>query len=1405
MIVVFVVDTSPSMGQPIAPSRGKGNHSMLSRLDLAKMAVEDLVKGMNRRVQEHNVFLQHQPPAVQKSMVQIGLGYCPANQYLLLSTSRQHTDQPATAACGAGGRLLVGFGPDNIYGSNHHQHGMDSSQAMGHDPMHSGDGSMHGASSNAASFQRELKQLQAASWDPSKATGKNKGFPDDAGGAGGLNTALSAGLQLLSRYRLQVRETENWAMGRLPNPAMVLPNGAFASHALQSGCLVLLTDGACLRKPPAEGGGSLQLQPGNMPLREWYKEPFRWDQRIVCLGVGGASQNNVSSSQFLHPRLRALCEVTGGCLTLLQSTISLPTMTERLLRTLAPPLPRELPMADPLKSPVTAGHSATISTNPPNGTSSFINGGPVCCFQAIEGDMDGSGGANLYRAMLLYVPCPSPQMTPTDVPDTIIFHPPMWCIPENYFPNRKLDTLPPRSAQPLLMISRFPSKMGNKSFEPTILMKQLNRLDQLILSTRQLQQSAQPGNQAPAVTVKMLHRDVYICEWVSVDDRPPKAPQPNVYGGSEYYPVIVQDAGRPTNDDTNYLHIGILHAPSSTSTLATSTQSASSRPFSTLTMLPPEPQILVPLLLKAADAEHRAFKKATQGNSNMTAENMAAVSRSVQVDETWKQDLRNYISRLPPYYQVALKRGLRSVLPTSLHQILATALANEAPSGGGGADGSMSSSSLSMHCYSKACFQKIRGAEQVSRDNNERLERQEVELRGVSKLMDSPHQQQQPQPQQTSSRPQLQRSNSQNNLEVGYGQYDPRSSTESFLSALRSLPAPWLVGVDSKKRKRDGETAKNDTPTGKGKLKSDTAKSSNAAKNDVAPAKSDNEDIHAYHTRKPNAMEILGDLPADCLMAYYESRRRWIFGGSGLTTRGLIVEGVSNDGGNVQRCGANPNDFQDQSLLSFAGVGVSTLNETTVAKMGDYRERLLWSRAPVVGYGSNDSCGVASTTAADGSPKWSVDDDALPLTFFDPKTGAFVDSVQTRVRARLMVNFGNAYKDKRADSLVPEKYQNQRPSNHHHDTTGEIATPPGSPPHDSYSSSVEEGEAIFTKSPPPKSPPHSSNLSLSPRPPPAKPPKEDNKDSNSVGSTATSEPDDSSTGSSGLPPPPPTKRAKLEGEFKASLKPTPKQPPKKQRPKPGISSDKTPLVSTPMTPPTAPPKLKSSPGSAPSSSSSPRPPPPPVKSPKPTPGPPPKGTTAKRPPPPPGTKRQPPPPSLNKKPSFSLAPSKPLPSFPLRRPSSLLSGASIGQSSSTDSADGGGGKSLPAPPLPKPTKLEATTSGGSVGSASSAAGGGPIKPPPPKPKASSAPPPPKRSNPAKPPPPKPPPQQQPPQPQPTSEPTKTLVYTERDKKPDVELPAGWMCVWSKSQKRWYFFDTRSNRSVWQWPPPAGSM
>ena len=70
MIVVFVVDTSPSMAEKVAggsdgsPSPACG----MSKLDLAKMAVETLSKGLDQRVQAHNREFQQEKPTAQQSL-----------------------------------------------------------------------------------------------------------------------------------------------------------------------------------------------------------------------------------------------------------------------------------------------------------------------------------------------------------------------------------------------------------------------------------------------------------------------------------------------------------------------------------------------------------------------------------------------------------------------------------------------------------------------------------------------------------------------------------------------------------------------------------------------------------------------------------------------------------------------------------------------------------------------------------------------------------------------------------------------------------------------------------------------------------------------------------------------------------------------------------------------------------------------------------------------------------------------------------------------------------------------------------------------------------------------------------------------------------------------------------------
>lgn len=189
MIVVILVDTSPSMGRPVQGG--------LSRLDLAKMAVEDLTRQWRRL----------RPPAVAN----LGHDAAMGDHFLLLSTSRQHPD---TAACAAGGRLLVGF--ESLHSQRPDDYHLDHNFQ--------------------APFARALKSLQVA-----KIEDASKPWAAENGGAPGLNAALSMGLQLLSRYRLSSSITENFGMGRLPCTALSLSNGTSATAALQSACLIVVS------------------------------------------------------------------------------------------------------------------------------------------------------------------------------------------------------------------------------------------------------------------------------------------------------------------------------------------------------------------------------------------------------------------------------------------------------------------------------------------------------------------------------------------------------------------------------------------------------------------------------------------------------------------------------------------------------------------------------------------------------------------------------------------------------------------------------------------------------------------------------------------------------------------------------------------------------------------------------------------------------------------------------------------------------------------------------------------------------------------------------------------------------------------------------------------------------------
>jgi WW domain len=1305
MIVVFVVDTSSSMSTKL----GGSCNNALSRLDLAKMAMESISKGLIRRIQEHNhnyhqQSLQHsQQQLLQQQQQQqkgsftstpssfsvlqsMGLGStCPSDIYLLLRTTPSATKSTTitldTASknsihpesdCGASGRLLVGFGEYSsltMDGSDKPATGSTASNSSsGSSNQGGGDYSSNNPNVHMA-FERELKQLRvdlstSTSASPSEVSRKN------------MTEAISAGLALMSRYRFQKRSTENFGMGRLPSPAMLVPSGgALATHALQPACMILFTDGECWKDNHVTAP-ILELSGITTPLREFYQEPFRWDQRIFIVTIRNDLSNS-SPQVLLPPSILSLCEITGGCQTTIRSASSISSWADQMLKILAPPRPCHIPIADPL-------HLSTSTTNPsppnnwnlPAGT--FVQGGPICCFQALEAGTQGEPSP-LHRAMILNVPFQQQVISTTGIPPNP--SPPTWCIPEAFFPSPNLDTLPPRLAQPLLTFSRNYTAINSPTFDPLVVIKTLHHLEHLIMLNRKL---LTPNQQQPG---KLLLRDVYICEWISPDGKPALPPSP---GRTEYTPVAVRGAGRSISEgEEPVLNIGILHVPtiatsnpssliyanslSAKNSISRSSSGGSSNTYSTLTLLPPEPHILLPLLLKAADAEHRMLKKYPDK------------PRAVYLDDSWRSEFRAYLFRIPPYYQSALNRCLRPLLPPSLHSLVS----NEGIE------------KLASQCFSKLCLQKIRSGEQTQKEANERMERQERELRrrGVSRVGNDS-------------------STTGSFGHIGYGQYDPRGTTSSYLAALRTLPPPW--------KGRRGLPPEG-TPS-KSKLV-DSSVLVQPGSRTCATFKPRNE--------KP-ANETLADLPSDCLVPYYESRRRWIFGGTGLTTRNVFVDGVSNDGSNSQRFRANSKP-EDESLLAMAGVGVSTFNKMPTYKMGDYRERLLWTRAPIVGVGSSDCHGVAGTTAPDGSPLWSVDDNVMPLSFFDPKTGEFVDSVQARLRSKLTVHFGNPFKDKRGDSLIPEAFIHQqaprrRAGSMLDDSTP--MTPPGSPPQDSFLASEGEGEALFAT--PPRYSMSQSSESKPPTPPPIM--RNKKRDSSDIAVTM-SEP----------------KRGKVEALEMLEEKKSPEKRvdgPLKPRPPPPPTVSGN--VTRPPIPPIPPPKKAGNP--PPPKLRPPPPPPPPAVTP---------GGTVVKPKPPLNRSSAPALPKGGPISGRSLIPSKEHP--PVRAVNPPLSPI-VSESPSATVATESNPVTAAATvrPLPKPMVVMYSSKSDAVGptissattsittGATTAAGDGGI----------------------------------------------SAEIQSPDRKPNVELPPDWIVSWSRSQQRWYYFNKKTNKSVWEWPPPT---
>jgi hypothetical protein len=139
--------------------------------------------------------------------------------------------------------------------------------------------------------------------------------------------------------------------------------------------------------------------------------------------------------------------------------------------------------------------------------------------------------------------------------------------------------------------------------------------------------------------------------------------------------------------------------------------------------------------------------------------------------------------------------------------------------------------SLPFPCYSPICLNKIQNGEKAAMDMNERI-------RGMEQRIHCSMQDTQLASGRMKSierKPSMLKKGQQGGdaISFGYGQYDPSMQEHRYLNMLRNLPAP---------------------------------------KKDQKPSP------------KTGVLDPIILLPSSCLLAFYESRRRWIFGGTGQST-----------------------------------------------------------------------------------------------------------------------------------------------------------------------------------------------------------------------------------------------------------------------------------------------------------------------------------------------------------------------------------------------------------------------------------------------------------------------------------------------------------------------------------------
>lgn len=246
---------------------------------------------------------------------------------------------------------------------------------------------------NHATFMSELKNLQAS-------------------GLTTLGQALRSSFDLLNLNRL-ISGIDNYGQGR--NPFFLEPS-----------ILITITDGNKLTST-ASVQEELHL-PLNSPLpgSELTKEPFRWDQRLFALvlrlpGVASTEPEQLGSVPSDESAITQMCEVTGGRSYCVRTQRMLNQCLESLVQKVQSGVVINFEKTGP--DPLPVGEDTLMDSCRPN---NFFAAQPWhSCHK------------------LIYV---RPN-SKTGVP---VGH---WPIPESFWPEQNLPSLPPRTSHPVVRFS----------------------------------------------------------------------------------------------------------------------------------------------------------------------------------------------------------------------------------------------------------------------------------------------------------------------------------------------------------------------------------------------------------------------------------------------------------------------------------------------------------------------------------------------------------------------------------------------------------------------------------------------------------------------------------------------------------------------------------------------------------------------------------------------------------------------------------------------------------------------------------------------------------------------------------------------------------------------------------------